>query len=51
MKIHSKKKQTRQAWKTLAKEGMMNRADGSWGQRGSMPDTSMKRDFFPQTGK
>jgi hypothetical protein len=51
MKIHVKKKATRAAWKQLAATGFMNRPDGSWGNRGSAPDNSMKRDFSPQGGK
>lgn len=51
MKIHSKKKAIRAAWKQLAKMGSMNRPDGSWSNRSSAPDNSMKRDFSPQSGK
>lgn len=50
MKLHVKRKFTRRAWKELAQAGHMNRADGSWGQRGSMTDNAMKRDFSPQAG-
>lgn len=51
MKIHSKKKAERKAWKTLAKEGRMPNAQGQWITRGSAPDNAMKRDFSPQSGK
>ena len=51
MKIHTKKKAERAAWKTLAKEGRMPNAAGNWSNRGSMPDNAMKRDFYPQSGK
>lgn len=51
MKIHRKKKLVRALWKKFAKDGMMNRADGSWSNRSSAPDNAMKRDFSPQSGK
>ena len=51
VKIHTKKKAERAAWKALAKEGRMPNAAGNWSNRGSMPDNAMKRDFYPQSGK
>lgn len=51
MKIHVKKKAYRVACKANAKAGLMNNANGGWQNRASFADTSMKRDFSPQTGK
>lgn len=50
MKIHVKKKLIRATWKALAKDGKIVRNDGTWVNRGSLPDSSMKRDFYPQAG-
>lgn len=51
MKIHAKKKATRAGWKKLARNGKANNSEGQWVNRGSLPDNSMKRDFWPQSGK
>jgi hypothetical protein len=50
MKQHVKKKLTRATWKALAKAGKIVRPDGTWANRGSVPDNAMKRDFHPQGG-
>lgn len=50
MKIHVKKKSERAAWKVLAKAGKIVTANGSWQNRSTLPDSSMKRDFYPQAG-
>lgn len=46
MKIHTKKKAFRRAWKEQARKGMINGADGVWKVRTG--DGSMIRDFHPQ---
>lgn len=50
MKIHTKKKATRLNWKQAAQRGLINKADGTWANRSSVTDNSMKRDFSPQAG-
>jgi hypothetical protein len=50
VKIHSKKKATRTAWKKTSQQGLINRPDGSWVNRSTVADTSMRRDFSPQSG-
>lgn len=50
MKIHVKKKLYRSICKDLARKGLMNKADGTWGKRPSGADqNSMSRDYFPQS--
>jgi Tfp pilus assembly protein PilF len=51
MKIHTKKKAYRLACKLAARDGRINNPQGQWVNRSSVPDTSMKRDYSPQSGK
>jgi len=46
-KIHEKKKEYRAWVKEHAQAGKINRADGMFVQRSSLPDTSMRRDYNP----
>lgn len=48
MKIHTKKKAFRRAWKEQARKGMMNGSDGIWKVRANFQENSMVRDFHPQ---
>jgi hypothetical protein len=47
-KTHVKKKVFRAACKQHARDGRINNAAGQWVPRGSLPDNSMKRDYYPQ---
>lgn len=50
MKIHAKKKAYRALLKQLAKDGYANDADGKMVRRSTLPDNSMKRDYYSQGG-
>jgi hypothetical protein len=49
-KTHQKRKRERALWKQYARDGKIVNAAGQWVNRSSLPDTSMKRDFSPQSG-
>ncbi len=49
MKAYEKKKAYRRALKDAARKGLINAADGRMIPRGSAPDNSMRRDYYPQS--
>lgn len=49
MKIHAKKKAYRKLCKANAKAGLINDETGKWVNRSSVKDTSMRRDYHPQS--
>lgn len=51
MKIHTRKKLYRAWVKSEAKMGKINDNDGVFRNRGSLPDSSMKRDYQPTEGR
>ena len=51
MKVHARKKAFRLACKQKARDGKMNNAEGQWINRSQGSDNSMKRDYWPQSGK
>ncbi len=48
MKMHTKKKKYRQEMQRLAKAGKINTAEGKMVDRHTIPESSMRRDYFPQ---
>lgn len=51
MKIHTKKKAYRAALHKMTKEGYINNSMGTMVPRNQIADNSMRRDYYPQTGK
>ena len=50
MKIHQKKKVYREWVKEQARAGKINRNDGTFVTRASLPESSMRRDYMPNQG-